>query len=114
MTPHINLFVISGSGEPGFPYLVTMRLSRDIEIFVKRREIVVEINHKRVKRFPSSLFVLLRFGTDKQQVYRRNKCSPVLREQELFKASLSRVLLNIERYRHSKPVVTRKGNYSAP
>ena len=72
MTPHINLFVISGSGEPGFPYLVTMRLSRDIEIFVKRREIVVEINHKRVKRFPSSLFVLLRFGTDKQQVYRRN------------------------------------------
>ena len=49
-----------------------MRLSRDIEIFVKRREIVVEINHKRVKRFPSSLFVLLRFGTDKQQVYRRN------------------------------------------
>ena len=60
MTPHINLFVISGSGEPGFPYLVTMRLSRDIEIFVKRREIVVEINHKRVKRFPSSLFVLLR------------------------------------------------------
>ena len=73
MTPHINLFVISGSGEPGFPYLVTMRLSRDIEIFVKRREIVVEINHKRVKRFPSSLFVLLRFGTDKQQVYRRNR-----------------------------------------
>ena len=72
MTPHINLFVISGSGEPGFPYLVTMRLSRDIENFVKRREIVVEINHKRVKRFPSSLFVLLRFGTDKQQVYRRN------------------------------------------
>ena len=37
MTPHINLFVISGSGEPGFPYLVTMRLSRDIEIFVKAK-----------------------------------------------------------------------------
>ena len=72
MTLHIKLFVISGSGEPGFPYLVTMRLSRDIEIFVKRREIVVKIKHKRVKRFPSSLFVLLRFGTDKQQVYRRN------------------------------------------
>ena len=69
---HIKLFVISGSGEPGFPYLVTMRLSRDIEIFVKRREIVVKIKHKRVKRFPSSLFVLPRFGTDKQQVYRRN------------------------------------------
>ena len=78
MTPHINLFVISGSGEPGFPYLVTMRLSRDIEIFVKRREIGVEINHKRVKRFPSSLFVLLRFGTDKQQVYRRNISIPNL------------------------------------
>ena len=74
MTPHIKLFVISGSGEPGFPYLVTMRLSRDIEIFVKRREIVVIIKHKRVKRFPSSLFVLLRLGTDKQQVYRRNIC----------------------------------------
>ena len=72
MTPHIKLFVISGSGEPGFPYLVTMRLSRDIEIFVQRREIVVKIKHKRVKRFPSSLFVLLRFGTDKQQVYRHN------------------------------------------
>ena len=72
MTPHIKLFVISGSGKPGFPHLVTMRLSRDIEIFVKQREIVVKIKHKRVKRFPSSLFVLLRFGTDKQQVYQRN------------------------------------------
>ena len=73
MTPHINLFDISGSGEPGFPYLVTTRLSRDIAIFVKRREIVVEINHERVKSFLSSLFVLLRFGTDKHQVYRRNR-----------------------------------------
>ena len=72
MTPHINLFDISGSGEPAFPYLVTTRLSRDIAIFVKRREIVVEINHERVKSFLSSLFVLLRFGTDKHQVYRRN------------------------------------------
>ena len=70
--PHINLFDISGSGEPGFPYLVTTRLSRDIAIFVKKREIVVEINHERVKSFLSSLFVLLRFGTDKHQVYRRN------------------------------------------
>ena len=56
MTPHINLFDISGSGEPGFPYLVTTRLSRDIAIFVKRREIVVEINHERVKSF--SKFVI--------------------------------------------------------
>ena len=37
MTPHIKLFVISGSGEPGFPYLVSMRLTRDIEIFVKAK-----------------------------------------------------------------------------
>ena len=90
MTPHINLFVISGSGEPGFPYLVTMRLSRDIEIFVKRREIVVEINHKRVKRFPSSLFVLLRFGTDKQQVYRRNKCT--IRLDYIYRDSKKHIL----------------------